>query len=253
MLSVEPRLCCLRRRAPGCYDKKMVLRSAVSFLLLAACTAALSQTPVSQAPVQSAPTGPRIFHNPALGVTIFYPERFTAVQLAPAKVETGQSCAHSMLSGSSVTPVGKSAFVFSSVGSACPAILQAAATNLDDFTRRQLLRQLKQYGDPVVTHDPMRYTIDGHPASITIASVKLPADADVNSLAIQRKTYAAKACVLGEVPDRHNKASVASQTKQIVCFDFTTEQNDLMPLMLAFTMQFGGDGPQPVVPRGVLH
>jgi len=226
----------------------MVLRSAVSFFLLAVCTAAFSQTPV-----QPARTGPRIFHDPSLGITYYYPERFTPVQLTQAKLEAEPACAHSTLSGSSATSVGTSAFVFSSVGSACPKVLKAAAVNLDRFTREQVLRQLKQYGNPVVKHDPAHYSIDGHPASITIASVKHPAPADPNSIAPPKVTYAAKACVLGEVPDKHSKASIAEQTKRIVCFDFTTQHEDLLPWMLAFTMQFDGHDPQPVVPGGILH
>lgn len=173
--------------------------------------------------------------------------------LAQVKDETRPGCAKSTLSGSSVSPVGTSAFVFSSISDACPTVLQAAAANLDDFTRKQVLRQLKQYGDPIVRRDPSRYTIDGHPAAITIASVKLPADVDVNDISQAKVTYAAKACVLGEVPEKHSKASLANQTKHIVCFDFTTQHEDLLPLMLAFTVQFDGQSPQPVVPGGILR
>lgn len=223
----------------------MVLRSRVSLLLLVACTAAFCQT--------SAQSGPRIFRDPAVGITYYYPQRFAPEHLASAKLETTQSCAHSNLAGSSSTPIGTSAFVFSSISSACPTVLQAAAINLDKFTREQVLRQLKQYGKPEVTRDPTHYTIDGHPASITIASVKHPMPVDVNSIAPPKMTYAAKACVLGEVPEKHGKESLASQTKHIVCFDFTTQQKDLLPLMLAFTVQFDGHDPQPMVPGGILH
>lgn len=222
----------------------MVFRSAVSLLLLAVCAAGFSQTPAS---------GPRIFHDSSLGITYFYPQRFTPVQLTPAKLEEKQSCAHPSLSGSSATPVGTSAFVVSSVGSTCPTVLQSAAANLDNFTREQVLRQLKRYGKPSIMRDATHYTIDGHPASITIASVRHPAPADVNSVAPAKMTYAAKACMLGEVPDKHSKVSIAEQTKRIVCFDFTTAQKDLLPEMLAFTVQFDGSGPEPLVPGGLLH
>src|SRR5579875_3741131 len=93
-----------------CYDEPMVFRSAVSFLLLAACA-----TGFSQAPVQPA-NGPRVFHDQSLGITYFYPQRFTPVKLAPARLETGQNCAHSSLSGSFSTPIGTSAFVISNIG-----------------------------------------------------------------------------------------------------------------------------------------
>jgi hypothetical protein len=227
----------------------MVSRSAVSasLLLLAVCAAAFCQT------AQPAPTGPRVFHDPSLGVTYFYPQRFTPVEFLPAKAEPKQNCPHATLSAKSVTPVGASAFVFSSISADCPAMLKAAASNLDGFTRQQALLQLKQYGNPVVFHDPSHYTIDGHPAAITIASVKLPAPVDVNNIAPPKIMYAAKACVLGEVPDKHGKMSLAEQTRHIICFDFTTQHQDLLPLVLAFTVQFDGQSPESMVPGGILH
>lgn len=251
MVSVAVASCALQDKTLKCYDKKMVLRSAASFLLLAVCAAALSQTSG-----QTAPSGPHIFHDSALGITYFYPERFTPAQLAPAKAEAKPNCAQSTLTGSSASPVGTSAFVLSSIGNVCPTVLHGAASNLDAFTREQVLRQLKQYGDPVITQDPTHYTIDGHPAAITIASVKHTAAADTagnSNIIPPQMTYAAKACVLGEVPEKHSKASLADQTTHIVCFDFTTQQRDLLPLMLAFTVQFDGHGPQPIVPGSVLR
>lgn len=221
----------------------MVLRSRVSLLLLAFCAAALAQTPAA-----SAPTGPRIFHDPSLGITYFYPRRFTPEQI-PAK----QACAHTTLSGSSASPVGASSFVLSNIGSACPSLLNEAVTSLDAFTRKQALSRLKEFGKPEITRDPTHYSIDGHPASITIASVKHPAPYDPNSIAPPKITYAAKACVLGEIPDKHSKETLAQQTKHIFCFDFTTQHKDLLPLMLAFTVQFDGHDPEPLVPGGILH
>lgn len=225
----------------------MAFRSAVPLFLLAVCTVGLSQ-----ASAQSG-SAPRTFHDPSLGITYFYPQRFNPAQLKPATLDPKQNCAHASLSGSSATPVGTSAFVISTIGSACPNVLQSAAANLDNFTREQVLRQLRQYGKPQVTRDATHYTIDGHPASITIASVKHPAPDDVNSVAPPKMTYAAKACMLGEVPDKHGKLSIAEQTRHIVCFDFTTAEKDLLPEMLAFTVQFDGSGPQPLVPGGILR
>jgi len=215
----------------------------VSLLLLAFCAAALAQTPAAPAP-----TGPSMFRDSALGITYFYPRRFM-LEKAPAK----QTCAHPTVSGSSMSPVGASSFVLSSIGSACPSLLNEAVANLDKFTRSQALGRLKEYGKPEVTRDPTHYSIDGHPASITIAAVKHPAPYNPNSIAPPKITYAAKACVLGEVPDKHSKESLAAQTKHIVCFDFTTQHKDLLPLMLAFTVQFDGHDPEPLVPGGILH
>ncbi len=225
----------------------MVFRSAVSFLLLAACA-----TGFSQAPAQPA-NGPRVFHDQSLGITYFYPQRFTPVKLAPARLETGQNCAHSSLSGSFSTPIGTSAFVISNIGKVCPNVFQAAAKDLDAFTREQVTRDLKGYGVPKVERDGIHYTVDGRPASIAIASVKHPATNDPNSILPPKVTYAAKACMLAEIPNRHSKQSVAEQVRHIVCFDFTTAEKDLLPEMLAFTVQFDGSGPEPLVPGGILH
>src|SRR5215469_7826565 len=116
----------------------MAFRSAASLFLLAVCTVGLSQAPAQSGSV------PRIYHDPALGITYFYPQRFNPAQLTPAKLDPKQSCAHANLSGSSVTPIGTSAFVVSNIGSSCPGILQVAAANLDNFTREQVLRQLQR-------------------------------------------------------------------------------------------------------------
>ncbi|MEO6983543.1 MAG: hypothetical protein ABI072_10575 [Edaphobacter sp.] len=231
-------------RPRKCYDSKMVLRSAASIFLLLCCSVAFPQTPASH--------GPRTFHDSALGITYFFPSRFTQVKAEPAKSEAQQECARTSLSGSSVTPVGTSAFVVSTIDKACPAVLQAATQKLDAFTREQVLRQLKQYGDPVITHDPTRYMVDGHPAAITIASVQ-QSSTGVNNVIHPKMTYAAKACVLGEVPVKGDKSRLAEETRHILCFDFTTHQRDLLPLMLAFTMQFDGRSPQPIVPGSVLR
>ena len=72
------------------------------------------------------------------------------------------------------------------------------ATQLGPFIREEILRQLKQYGEPIVTQEPTRYNIDGRPAFITLASVPRPA----TSGNVARTTYAAKACVLGSIPAR---------------------------------------------------
>lgn len=226
----------------------MVPRIAVPLVLLAACVVAFSQTSS-----QPDPNTPKYFHDATSGVSYFYPGRFTPEAAGLAKNEGLAKCAQPTLAGSSVTPVGVSAFVFSTIGSACPGVLHSAATKLDEFTREQVLNQLKQYGKPVVMQDPTSYTIDGHPAMVTIASVQQSTRIDLNSIAHPKMIYAAKACVLGNIPPRHSKSSLADATKRVFCFDYTTHEHDLLPVMLAFTMQFDGQGPQPVVPGGILH
>jgi hypothetical protein len=226
----------------------MVLRFAAPLLLLAACAAVFSQTSS-----QPDPNTPKYFHDSTLGVSYFYPGRFTPEAAGPAKNEGVAKCAQPTLAGSSVSPVGVSAFVFSTIGNACPGVLHSAAMKLDEFTREQVLNQLKQYGKPVVTQDPTSYTIDGHPAVVTIASVQQSTRIDLNNIAHPKMIYAAKACVLGNIPPRRSKSNVADETKQIFCFDYTTHEHDLLPVMLAFTMQFDGQEPQPMVPGGILR
>ena len=172
---------------------------------------------------------------------------------AQSAAEAQQKCAHTTLSGSSVTPVGTSAFVISTIDNACPAVLQAATQKLEAFTREQVLRQLKQYGEPVIIHDPTRYMSAAipRPSPSPRSSGLAPPTSTTSS--IPKITYAAKACILGEVPVKRDKSSPAPGTQHILCFDFTTHQRDLLPLMLAFTMQFDGQGPQPIVPGSVLR
>lgn len=233
-----------------CYDKKMVRRFAAHIVLLA-----LSATVFAQSSVHSDPNAPQIFRDPALGITYFYPNRFAADlgHMDPSQADTVTKCAQPTLSGSSNTPIGTSAFVLSTIDGACPNILRSAALKLDDFTRQQVIRQLKQYGEPVVMQDPTHYTIDGHPAVVTVASVQQATRIDLNNISHPKMIYAAKACVLGNIPPKHSKSGLDDVTKHIVCFDFTTHEKDFLPLMLAFTMQFDGQGPQPIVPGNVLR
>jgi hypothetical protein len=237
----------------------MFLRSA-SLLFLLVCASARPQTaPPAEsqtAPQESAPVNPNIpraFRDPNLAVTYFYPGPFTPVA-PPATAPTSKNCAQPNLSGSAISPNGSSVFVLSSIDATCPAVLRGAAQELGAFTREQILRQLKQYGTPEITQDPTQYFVDDHPAAVTIASVQQDDSANVNHVLPPKTTYAAKACILGNVPAKsHGKSSIADQTSRILCFDFTTQQRDLLPLMLAFTMQFEGHTPQPLVPGSALR
>src|SRR6267154_1859487 len=66
--------------------------------------------------------------------------------------------------------------------------------------------------------------------------------------------YAAKACVLGNIPVKPKKKSdPVDPTRHVLCFDFTTLHKDLYTLMFAFSMQFDNDPPQPMVPGSVIR
>ncbi len=226
----------------------MELRSSAFFLLLFVCAAALPQTSD-----QPNPNIPKSFHDSALNVTYFYPGRFVPdpESIAPKPdADATPKCAHSTLFANAVSPIDTSSFVLSTIDNTCPNVLRGA-TLLGPFIREQILRQLKQYGEPTVTQEPTNYTIDGHPASIVLASVPLPETPDNK---IPRITYAAKACVLGNIPVKPRKKSEQVEpTRHVLCFDFTTLHKDLYTLMFAFTMQFDNDAPQPMVPGSVIR
>jgi hypothetical protein len=231
-----------------CYDKEMVLRSAASFLLVFVCAIALSQTPD-----QPNPNLPKSFHDTALSVTYFYPGRFVpdpeSIAPKPSTDGAAPKCAHSTLFANSSTPVDTSSFVLSTIDNTCPNVLRGA-TLLGPFIREQILRQLKQYGEPTITQEPTNYAIDGHPASIVLASVPMP---QVKGK-IPTTTYAAKACVLGNIPVKPKKKSdPVEPTRHVLCFDFTTQHSELYTLMFAFSMQFDTDPPQPMVPGSVIR
>ena len=225
----------------------MVLRSAASLLLLVCATA------FSQPPDQAASNIPKTFHDPLLNITYFYPGRFTPAEPSAPSSSTTPLCAQSDLSASSVTPVGTSVFVLSTIDNTCPEILHGAAADLGAFTREQILRQLKQYGDPIITQQPTRYTIDGHPAVITLASAQAPPSGTAN-ITPPKITYAAKACFFGAVPAKpRKKFDPVEQPKHVLCFDYTTQERDLLSLLFAFSMQFDKDSPQPLVPGSALR
>jgi hypothetical protein len=218
-----------------------------AFLLLSVCAIALAQTPD-----QPDPKVPKSFHDSALNVTYFYPGRFipdaSSITPKPSDDPTPK-CAHSTLFANSVTPVDTASFVLSTIDNTCPNVLRGA-TLLGPFIREQILRQLKQYGEPTITQEPTNYAIDGHPAAIVLASVPMP---EVKGK-IPTTTYAAKACVLGNIPVKARKKSTPVEpTRHVLCFDFTTLHKDLYTLMFAFAMQFDNDAPQPMVPGSVIR
>jgi hypothetical protein len=225
----------------------MMLRSSAFLLLLLIPAATFSQTSD-----QPNPNLPKSFHDSALNVTYFYPGRFVPdpESIAPKPATDGApKCAHSTLFANSVTPVDNSSFVLSTIDNTCPNVLRGA-TLLGPFIREQILRQLKQYGEPSITQEPTNYAIDGHPASIVLASVPMPETKGT----VPTTTYAAKACVLGNIPVKARKKSdPVDPTRHVLCFDFTTLHKDLYTLMFAFSMQFDTDPPQPMVPGSVIR
>jgi hypothetical protein len=235
-----------------CYDKEMVLRSAASILLALVCASGFSQTPAS---TQS--TLPKSFHDEALNITYFYPGRFVADPSIPGShtvqataADATPKCAHSTFFANSDTPSDSSSFVLSTIDGTCPNVLHGASTQLGAFLREQIVRQLKQYGTPVITQDPTHYLIDGHPAAIVLASVPIPATQGK----LASTTYAAKACVLGNIPVKPKKKSdPVEPTRHVLCFDFTTQHQDLFHLLFAFSMQFDNESPQPIVPGSVIR
>jgi hypothetical protein len=224
----------------------MVSRFAV-FVLLLSCIRAVSQTAAL-----SDPHTPKIFRDPALAITYSYPGEFIAEKVvAPPKADPATPrCVQSTLSGGSTTKLGSSVFVLSTMDDACPGVLLNASRQLGSFTKEQILRQLKSYGTPVVTQEPVRYTIEGHPAAITMGSAQ-PDGAQPGKT--PATTYAAKACVLGNVAVKATKSEPAQPTKHVLCFDFTTQEKDLLPLMLSFTIQFDQGKPQSLVPGNILR
>ena len=137
--------------------------------------------------------------------------------------------------------------MLSTIDHACPELLRKA-TALGPFTRVQLLRQLKQFGEANISHDPTRYIIDGRPAAITLGSVSIPpADHQAG-----KTIYAAKACALSDIPSGgHKKSDPENSAGRVLCFDFSTENSDLISLMFAFIVQFDNDPPAPLFPVNV--
>jgi len=227
----------------------MELRSAVLFLLLLVCATADSQTAA-----EPNPNTPKSFHDRLLNITYFYPGRFVPDPLSlkplPEAPDAPPKCARSTLFANSVSPVDTSSFVLSTIDSTCPEVLRGAI-QLGPFIREQIIRQLKQYGVPTITQEPTQYTVDGHPAAIVLASVPTIATPESK---IPRITYAAKACMLGNIPVKpHKRSEEVEPTRHVLCFDFTTLHQDLYSLMFGFSMQFDKDAPQPIVPGSVIR
>ena len=191
---------------------------------------------------------PKSFHDDALNITYFYPAHFVPVTDPPGASSDAvtDTCAKTVLIAESARQAGPSSFVLSKIDHACPELLRKASA-LGPFTRVQLLRQLQQFGAANINREPTRYIIDGRPAAISIGTVSIPS---ANHHA-GKTIYAAKACALSEIPGGGHKASDLTEAGRVLCFDFSTENSDLVSLMFAFIVQFNDDPPAPLFPGNV--
>jgi hypothetical protein len=217
--------------------------ASIVLLLLACATGPVQLTGQERANL------PKSFHDDALNITYFYPSHFDPVTDHPgvSSDAVADKCAKTTLIAESAIPAGPSSFVLSEIDHACPELLRQA-TALGPFTRVQLLRQLKQFGEANISHEPTRYIIDGRPAAITLGSVSIP-PADHHA---GKTIYAAKACALSDIPSGgHKKSDPSDSVGRVLCFDFSTENTDLISLMFAFIIQFDNDPPAPLFPGNV--
>jgi hypothetical protein len=192
------------------------------------------------------------FHDYALHITYFYPSRFVPVPPPASKTFTTDmpQCVRTTLFANSVSPIDISSFALSTVDNTCPDFLRRG-TQLGPFIREEILHQLKQYGEPSITQEPTRYNIDGRPAAIILASVPMPEISGKSA----RRTYAAKACALASIPAnaRKKNSKPVEPAGYVLCFDFTTQNSDLLNLMFSFIVQFDNDPLMPMFPASVLR
>jgi hypothetical protein len=223
-----------------------MLRYASIFLLLLLHLTALPQ------PHDRSPDVLKRFHDDALNITYFYPSCFVPVPSPPSTAFTTDTpqCVRTTLFANSVTPIDTSSFALSTVDNTCPDFLRRG-TQLGPFIREEILHQLEQYGEPSITQEPTRYNIDGRPAAIILASVPMPE----TSGKVARKTYAAKACALASIPVKARKkdSKPVGPISHVLCFDFTTQNSDLLNLMFSFIVQFDNDPLTPMFPASVVH
>ena len=244
------------RVAPGVHvisQGQTMHRYTSIFLLLLLCLTALPQPPD-----RSNPDVLKRFHDDALNITYFYPSRFTPLPFPSTTALNSdlnsdlssdtRNCVRPTLFANSITPTDTSSFALSTVDNTCPDVLRFA-TQLGPFIREKILNQLKQYGHPSIIQEPTSYTIDGRAAAVTLASVVMPATSDK----VARTLYAVKACALGSVPSKqHKKSEPAGPLNHVLCFDFTTQNSDLLNLMFSFVVQFDGSPLAPLFPGRVL-
>ena len=190
------------------------------------------------------------FHDDVLNITYFYPAEFVPAPPASTPALAGMpKCMQPTLFAYTVTPIENSSFALTTIDNTCPEILRGAS-QLGPFTREQVVRQLKQYGDPTIIQPPTNYRITGHPAAITMASVAIPADPGKVAPII----YAAKACVAGTIPLKtHKKSDLVEPVTHILCFDFSTQNGGMLTRMFSFIVQFENSPLEPMFPGSVIR
>jgi hypothetical protein len=220
-------------------------RSALLVLLFFACA-----TTLPQATGEHDSSALKSFHDDVLNITYYYPAEFVPAPPASTPALAGTSkCMQPTLFAYSVTPIENSSFALTTIDNTCPEVLRGA-NQPGPFTREQIVRQLKQYGDPTIIQAPTNYTIAGHPAAITVASAAMPADPGKVAPVI----YAAKACALGNVPLRtRRKSDPVEPLTHVLCFDFNTQNSGMLTQMFSFLIQFEHTPPQPMFPGSVIR
>jgi hypothetical protein len=190
------------------------------------------------------------FHDDALNITYFYSADFVPVSPGtPVAPGDESKCIKLTLLAKSATAGDSSSFTLSTIDNTCPELLRRA-TELRLFTREQVLLQLKQYGEPTIIQSPVLYTIAGHPAAITVASVSIPASPGK----VAQTIYAAKACALGNTPAKTQKKSDPTEpVAHVVCIDFTTKDDGLPTQMFSFIIQFENGRLEPFFPGNVIR
>jgi hypothetical protein len=199
---------------------------------------------------QAASDTTKSFHDDALNITYFYSADFVPAPSGPP-IATGDEsrCIKLTLFANSATAGESSSFTLSTIDYTCPELLRRAP-ELRLFTREQVLLQLKQYGEPTIIQSPVRYTIAGHPAAITVASVAIPASPGKAAQTI----YATKACALGNVPAETNeKSDLTEPVTHVVCIDFTTKDGVRLEQMFSFIIQFQNGPLEPFFPGNVVR
>ena len=139
---------------------------------------------------------------------------------------------------------GSSVLVFSILDSSCPTILKEAQ-DLGPFTRAQLLR-CNEAVRGADDYEGDCALLDRRPSrccdNMSAHATETP----------KSNTYAAKACIFAEPPVYNSDWRLREPPTpgRVLCFDFTTQQPDLLPQMLNFPIQ-GHREAQAVVPTTI--
>lgn len=212
----------------------MTQRLISMLIFLGVCSAGVAEAPPP--PNRALPAS---FHDDALNMTYFYPAHFAALRDASAMVRAAAPCVETKLHVRSTAWSGASSFAVTSVDDKCLESLHEPTPlglSLGPWMRTQIQRELAPLGVTTITQEPLRYLIHGQVAYITRALVAMP----VTEGGSARTTYAVKACAAMQAP------GVKNPGHPILCYDFTTQNSDLLSLMFAFIVQFADGPPEPL-------